>query len=131
MQTLKAFIRERGIRATAEWADDNPSMDDMPPGSSHWRVTLRMGRKRMTVPFSMGPAHSTEPSAYDVLSCLASDAASVENVGTFDEWAEDLGWSADSRKAERAYRATVAQTARLRAFLDEAYAVLLWGVEPE
>lgn len=27
------------VRATAEWADANPHMSDMPPGSSHWTVT--------------------------------------------------------------------------------------------
>jgi hypothetical protein len=131
MQAMAAFIRRHGIRADAEWADSNPNMDDMPAGSSHWRVTLRMGRKRMVVPFSQGPAIAREPEARDVLSCLASDAGSVRNARDFEDWAADYGYSPDSRKAERSYRVTVRQTERLAAFLGDLVDELLWETEQD
>ena len=31
--TLKAFIRQRRITLSADWADSNPNIDSMPPGS--------------------------------------------------------------------------------------------------
>jgi hypothetical protein len=120
--TVAAFINRHGIRADARWADDNPNALDMAPGSSHWRVTLRnRAGRQMTVPFSMGPALSHEPTAREVLSCLIDDAASAEYARSFEEWADELGFDPDSRKAERTYRAVERQSAQLRRFLGDAY----------
>ena len=127
--SLNEFINHNRIHARAEWTDDNPGMSDMPAGSSHWRVILTRSGKRMTVPFSQGPAISREPTAEDVLDCLASDAASFENAQSFEDWASEYGYDADSRKAERIYRAVEKQTVKLRAFMGELYQPLLWDIE--
>lgn len=113
---LRAFIVHTRITATAELAESNPNM----PDSAHmdnWTVTLKMGRKRLTVPFSMGKAIAREPNAEDVLDCLASDAASIEIGHGFEDWADGFGYSTDSRKAEQTYKAIVRQSAKLRKFL--------------
>ena len=44
-----------------------------------YKVTLRKGNRRLTVPFFMGPTHSSEPTAADVLSCIVSDAHAGED----------------------------------------------------
>ena len=117
--TLQGFVTRAKIRATAEWAERNPHMNDMPAGSSHWKVTLRRPGRQMTVPFSQGPAHCREPEADDVLSCLLSDASSDQQ--DFASWCADLGYDEDSRKAERTYQAVQQQTAKLQRFLGDLY----------
>lgn len=84
--TLQQFITSSAITMTAEWADSNPHMDDMPRGSSHWKCILKCGRRQMTVPFSQGPAVAQEPTIEDVLSCLALDAAGYEIAQSFEDW---------------------------------------------
>jgi len=129
---LRRFIDRENLRMSCEWADRNPHMadDDWSRSASHYRCTIRQGRKSMVTYFSMGPAHTTEPELRDVLDCLASDAAGYENARSFGEWAEEYGYDPDSRKAERTYRTIARQATRLRAFLgDSAYDTLLWHTE--
>jgi hypothetical protein len=93
---------------------------------THWKCTLRTKGRRMTLYFSQGSAHTREPETADVLDCLASDARTLESSRSFEEWALDLGYDEDSRKAERTYRAVKKQSARLRKLLGEsAYKALL------
>jgi hypothetical protein len=85
----------------------------------------------MTTYFSMGYGHKgAKPEAVDVLSCLANDAAGVENAGGFEDWCAEYGYETDSRKAERIYKTCIHQSKRLRQFLGgEAYEQLLWRTE--
>jgi hypothetical protein len=119
--TLKAFTRQRRITASADWAERNPNIDGMPPGSRHWRCTLHCQRRRMVVYFSQGPAIEREPTAEDV-DCLASDAGCAS---TFEDWCAELGYDSDSRKAEQTYRLIREQSEKLAALLGPAYGELL------
>ena len=84
----------------------------------------------MTIYFSQGPAIAREPSAADVLDCLASDAAGYESAGSFEDWASEYGYDTDSRKAERTYKAVEKQAADLARILPvDAYNDLLWHTE--
>lgn len=112
--TLKARINRDHVTATAVSADTNPNMTDMPAGSSHWRVTLHRKGRQVTVPYSMGPAHSHEPIAEEVLECLLSDYI-VSNYG-FERWCDDFGLDTDSRKAERIFNTCLRQSAKLEMF---------------
>ena len=81
----------------------------------------------MTTEFRTGIGWDHEPSAADVLGSLLSDAGTVyalQDGGSFEEWAEDLGYDADSRKAERVWRQVVAQTERLERFLGDEQAAV-------
>lgn len=120
---ITQFCNKYGVKATADYADRNPHMDDMVPGSSHWRVTLRRkgSRKQLTVPFSMGPALIGQPEADSVLDCLVSDAAGLDGSRSFEEWCGDYGYDTDSRRAERTYKAVEKQSRKLRNFLGELY----------
>ena len=119
---------------SAEWTDSNPYMDandEWARSASHYRVKFRMNRHTMTSYFSMGVAHTKEPTAIDVLSCLASDSAGID-FHCFEEWSRNYGYDTDSRKAERTYRACEKAAANLRRFLgDEAYNELLYHVDSE
>lgn len=127
---LQDFIGNTGIVAKVKRVESNPNMQDMGNGARHFIVTLKAGRFSMRVPFSQGSAHTVDPTAADVLDCLAMDASSIENARNFEEWAGDLGYEADSRKAHRSYTICMRQAAKLRAMLgQDNYEVLLWNTE--
>ncbi len=52
----------------------------------------------------LGSARLPRPALTDILSSLLSDAEALD-YASFDQWADDLGFDADSRKAEAIYRA--------------------------
>ena len=101
----RQFVNVHNIRADVAYADSNPNADadQWSRDANHWRVILKMGRRQFTVRFPRlraGPS----PDAADVLDCLASDAGSIEYVSGFEEWASELGFDSDSRKAYRKFR---------------------------
>lgn len=59
------------------------------------------------------------PTAVDVLSSLVQDGGAID-CPTFEEWASEYGYDADSRKAEAIYRKCVETGLALRAGLGEA-----------
>ena len=126
---VKQFCNKHKVKATAEWADANPNMADS-QNMNHFKVTLKAAGRQMTLYFSQGYGISGEPTAAGVLNCLASDSASVENVRSFEDWASDLGYDPDSRKAEKIYKTIIKQAERLKKFLgNDLYKTLLWDVE--
>lgn len=146
--TLTEFCKVHRITMKPVWVDKNPHMLDR--AMDHWKVRFQRTwdspteyHKRatgervhptyhdwMTMYFSMGYGHNgAEPTAEQVLDCLASDASSVDGQ-TFEGWARDLGYDEDSRSAERIYSACERGAARLRRFLGDAlYEQLLYGTE--
>lgn len=80
-------------------------MSDMPAGSSHHRVLIKRGNREMTTYYSRGPAHKSEnPDNADVFNSLLMDTSDIDIGYEFDEWAENLGFDPDSRKAERIFK---------------------------
>ncbi len=151
VQTIADFISTNRITMTCKRTDSNPSMEPTSRGSmDHWKCTLQRPRNRqevdtgkgiavvfsghlsMTLTFSMGYGHhGAEPDVASVLDCIASDAAGVANAQSFEDWCGDYGYDADSRKAEKTYKACEHQAARLQAFLGDLYNTLLWHTERE
>jgi len=128
---VKQFANKYRIKARAEWADSNPHMTDS-QNMNHFKVTLRGAGRQMTLYFSQGYGISGEPTAADVLNCLASDSSSIENnlLTGFEGWASDLGYDPDSRKAEKIFKVCEKQAERLKKFLgEELYKTLLWDTE--
>jgi hypothetical protein len=118
--TLEEFIAANRITMDCEWTEHNPEVEENPRyPMNHYKCTLKMGTQRMSVPFSMGMAHTEGPDLLGVLDCLASDAKSWENYTTFEGWAEDYGYDPDSRRAERVFKAVEVQSRKLESFLGE------------
>lgn len=133
--TMQEFIKDLGLTATAARVDKNPNMTSETP-MDHWRVVLKykdggLVPLKMTVYFSMGTGHKGKaPEAADVLDCLASDAAGVENARSFEEWASEYGYDTDSRKAHKTYTLCKREAERLLKFLGPTtYNDLLWETE--
>lgn len=59
------------------------------------------------------------PSIVDALYSLVSDAEAI-NFPSFEEWASELGFETDSRKAESIYRACLDTGLKLRRMLSDA-----------
>jgi hypothetical protein len=143
--TMAEFLALAGITMKAVRAPGNPNMADQGPledaardGMSHWRCTFKRPdedthihghQAQLATYYSMGPAHTKPPEAGDVLDCLASEACSVENA-SFDDWAGDMGYNTDSRRAFKIYDACRKSARELKAFLgDDLYARLLFDTE--
>jgi hypothetical protein len=133
MTTIQSFVATYRVRMSQpEWIDHNPQMteDDWSRGASHYKLTLKCGRRQMTTYFSMGSAHTSEPQLADVLDCLASDAAGVENAQSFENWCAEYGYDTDSRKAEKTFKICERQAENLKRLLgDDAFDQLLWHTE--
>lgn len=92
------------IKTTA--TDQNPHIEGMPAGSSHYVCSLEYDGRRMDgIPFSQGPAIKTEPTADDVLECLLSDAIGIEAENDFTSWADSYGYDIDDEDARERYHA--------------------------
>ena len=130
MKTAKQYCNDMGIHISCEWADNNPNMYQDPERPfdrmTHYKVTLRRynPRKQLTCYISMGMAHTDEPTAEeptaeDVIGCLASDAQSVRYSRDFADWAGDLGYHPHDEQARRTYEVCQKQTKKLENFLGE------------
>ena len=94
--------------------------DDWGTGSRHWRVTLsridekRKSVARMTVPYHQGSGHTKTPTLADVLTALRMDASVPD---TFKGFCGEFGYDADSRKAEKIWKACQSVKIRMRKLL--------------
>lgn len=132
--TLDEFIKTLGITITATGAEN-----DLPwPGAAHkWDVILhRPDGRTFETPFYAGELCvdilEIGPTARDVLLCVAADCATVADGISFEEWAAELGYDPDSRKAEGDHKKILAEAERLSKFLDEGEIdTLLWKVDAD
>jgi len=132
----KQFCKRHGIKAKVKHGvsarvleQSTMDVDNM----NHYTVTLTRREdgktKRMTVPFFQGYGIEHDPRAEDVLDCLASDAAGVENARSFEDWCSEYGYDTDSRTAERIYKACEKLAEKLKNFMGSFYDSLLWDVK--
>jgi hypothetical protein len=82
-----------------------------------YKVTLKFGRRRLTVPFFQG--YMADPTAASVLYCLCTDARAPEV--TFEEFCGEFGYDVDSRKAEKIYLEGVAMSVKVKRFLGDSF----------
>ncbi len=88
-----------------------------------WRVTLRLGRRRLTTTFRMGMAHGGKaPDAAGVVYSLLIDARAGEL--SFEDFCGELGYDQDSRRAEQIWKACNRVAPRVRCLLGEHFEML-------
>lgn len=118
----KEFLLEKmGVSFASLRINERPDglMPDMPAGSSHWRILIRRDGKDMTIYYSMGAAHTGTPDDLDVFNSLLMDTADIDGAN-FEDWAENLGFDPDSRKAERTFKACQETLLNLRTLFNES-----------
>lgn len=133
--TVEQFIEKHGITMTVQPAGSNPNMENSHT-MDNWRCCFSFPcaerhTRLMEVYFSVGVGHNGKaPEAADVLDCMASDSAGIDNNQTFEDWAGEYGYDPDSRKAEKTYRACLEQAEKLKTFLGaDAFDELLYHTE--
>lgn len=90
----------------------------------HEQEYLKVGAETGTEPRDVGhgwvPGKPIgAPPLAEVLQCLLTDATALD-YATFEQWAEDTGFEADSRRAEAIYRACLDIGLKLRRMLGDA-----------
>lgn len=113
-------------KVTAEISYNDVPYNSGFPDANGYMVTLRYRGRKMKTPYYMGPAIGREPTAHDVMTSLALDAASYDNArGDFEEWAREYGYDLDDpdqrRKTKRTFRAVEREAKKLREFLGDDY----------
>jgi hypothetical protein len=125
---INGFCTKNRINIKSEYVDENknnPGWKD----ANHFKFTLKMKGKQFTSYFSKGYGLNGEPTAPEVLDCLASDAMGVE-WDSFEGWCNNYGYDTDSRKAEKTYQLIESQSKKLENFLGEdLYEMLLHKIE--
>ena len=130
-ETIGDFVKRLGIQSRATRVHENPNADadGWSKDARHWSVSLErtywheqkeyptrsLKTETFGTFFSQGSAHKAAPTAEDVLDCLAIDADVLGR--DFEDWASDLGWDSDSRKAEKTFNICVEQSRKLQKFL--------------
>lgn len=132
MKTIHDLIAKNAIRIICKRTNSNPAMADLGDNARHWHITLvngKSGNRLRSLKFSQGSALTAEPTAADVLDCLASDASSVENARDFENWCYEFGYETDSRRAEKIYKTIKAQTVKLKELMGADYKALLFDID--
>jgi hypothetical protein len=118
MSKLEELIKEKGVKMSSEFVGYFTEMDGDKWAHHSWKCTLRYKGRQMTTDYHMGTGHhGNEPSVADVLYGLLLDYAVVDS--SFAEFCNDFGYSDDSRKAEKIYKACIAGGKKLRKLLGE------------
>lgn len=114
-----------GFSITSSPAMAPATADDWQKNATAWTCTVKNPRgKTFTRKFYMGPGHNgRKPTVMDFMSCIASDAASIDNSRSFEEWASDLGYEievpSDRRRAYKIYEQCVTINERMKDFLTD------------
>jgi hypothetical protein len=129
--TVSKFVAENKIRIINEAIDERPDglmgeEDNGPRPAHHWKSTLCMGTKRMTVYFTQGFSIQYQPSVDDVLWSLKSDTSCPD---VFEDFCSELGYDVDSRKAEKIFKAVRHISNRLHKFMGDKFEALMAAEE--
>jgi hypothetical protein len=127
VQHVKGECLFLGEQEREEWSHG----ERQAPRVYAWQVTLRAFGRQLTVPYYCGLGHTQRglngktvakpPSLAEVVDCLLTDARSLEGTTCFEDWARELGFSEDSRSAERTYHEVQRLTLRVKRFLGDRY----------
>jgi hypothetical protein len=80
--------------------------------ANEYTVTFSRDGVERSFDFFKGKANTSEPEAVEVLECLVLDFIYSDGV-TFEDWADELGFNVDSRKAYVNYEHTLANNLKL------------------
>jgi hypothetical protein len=129
MQTLEKFLVGSDVWMSCRELPSNGGHEGAiaePWAPRHYVCELRGSNGDRPVRRVIG-SDDGPPDLVDVLDILAAEAAVVEDSGDFEGWAAQMGYSPDSRRAERTYRAELRNSKLLRGLLGEdGYRRLLW-----
>lgn len=100
-----------GVTIRCKYIDSRPDSDQWDAAASHWRITIKRGRRSFAIYFSQGSAYTSEPDLQDVINAVLLDADSAND--DFESWADRFGFDPDSRRAYAAWKACQRTAAKL------------------
>jgi hypothetical protein len=132
MQTLTQFIKGTDVamrtRRVAHEDEHRPVIVE-PWAAHHYACELHRSDGERPVTTIIGSDNGS-PDLSEVLDAVAAEAAVVDEAGSYEPWAERMGFNPDSRSGELVYRAARRRAKMLRALLgEEPYRQLLWDTE--
>ena len=116
LSPMESFVIAHNLSMTPTWVVSRPDADIVSMSGNHYACELRMGRRRLTVYYSMGFAHTQEPGICELLECLRMDAQTPES---FDEFCSEYGYDNDSIKASKLHKHCLRLNDKLRRFMGE------------
>ena len=129
---LSDRIVDDGISISTDYQGtmDHDEFQRGPWDHDHWKCVLVFAGRKLDTDFKLGMGFAgAAPTVDQVLECLLLDASSIANGESFEEFCDEYGYDDDSRTAEKIYRSTIEQTARLKAFLGEKFDEYMWETE--
>jgi hypothetical protein len=118
-QKANEFLKKHGIQFSARRGVGKHPLfcDGKHTHGEHWRVSFIWPGRRYILSFWNSMNDVTEgkaPTAYDVITCLTKN-----DPGDFEEFCREFGYDTDSRKAEKTYKAVVAEWKNVEACFSE------------
>ena len=103
------FLKETETTFKTEFLKNGLYFEDDKETRDIYLITLKRGERIFKFKFGQsinksGYSNRDKPTAYDILSCLTKN-----EVGTFENFCGDFGYDEDSRKAEKTYKAVLAE----------------------
>lgn len=118
MSELTIGVEHLRITADVGYGNkENINNDEWKKRAAPWTVTLKRGRKQLSVPYYNGSSITEDPTAADVIYSLLVDSTAIDE--TFENWCANFGYEPDSRKAEKIYNQCVKLGKKLVSFLGE------------
>jgi hypothetical protein len=123
MKPLKQFVNKYKIRISVQSIESNPNaiewkIDERHP-PNHYKVTLKLSTRQFTTFYTMGAAHCHEPDAKEVIDSLRMEWECIHYSNNFENWAHDLGYDTDSRKALESYKISKRLAYKFARFLGD------------
>jgi hypothetical protein len=102
-QTAIDFAKEHNVKLSILGSDYRRHFQDDKQSRHVFKCKLTRNGKQYTFDFGQSiAAGDTEPTMYDVLTCLTK-----YDPETFEDFCSEFGYDEDSRKAEKIYNAVV------------------------
>lgn len=79
------------------------NLDEWQRKAHPYTVTVKYDKKQMTIPFFMGMAHTSEPTAEDVMPCLASDYDIYQNY-EFEDFCNEFGYDLEDKNSKKIFK---------------------------
>lgn len=116
---LKQLVHGISIKAVRGAHLNASECDDWQLKANDWRITLRYKGRSYSFDYWQGVGIKKDPQIETVMDNLLSNTL-VDRIA-FEDWVSEYGYSSDSRKAERIYKACVKQTKAVKRLLGNDY----------
>ena len=117
IEQAEKFLKDTNVKFTTKYKEHKFYFNDDKQARDVYTIRLQRGKRRFSFTFGQSIVNTdtgTEPSAYDVLSCLTK-----YDVGSFENFCSEFGCDTDSRSAEKVYKAVLKEYAGVKRIWTE------------